>query len=252
MRLSIQSAVQPETFTLRNSVSRLALMTGLVVTISATLAVDAMATEATKSENPAAGEQVVRTPALLIQAAPDGTDYNVSATSSPKQTAPLLDTPQTINVIPQEVIREQGARNLTEVLKNTPGISFNAGENGFATSTNNFSLRGFDASGSIFIDGSRDSGSYSRDIFNIEQVEVVKGAAMSTWSPRHRTLKTSLQAKPAWVLTNITAKRASAAPSTSTRRWTKTAPSASTPCLKTAASRVAKQPKKNHGALHLR
>lgn len=177
MRLSIQSAVQPETFTLRNSVSRLALMTGLVVTISATLAVDAMATEATKSENPAAGEQVVRTPALLIQAAPDGTDYNVSATSSPKQTAPLLDTPQTINVIPQEVIREQGARNLTEVLKNTPGISFNAGENGFATSTNNFSLRGFDASGSIFIDGSRDSGSYSRDIFNIEQVEVVKGAA---------------------------------------------------------------------------
>lgn len=103
--------------------------------------------------------------------------YKVDSPSSPKQTAPLLDTPQTISVISQPVIREQGARNLTDVLRNTPGISFNAGENGFSSSTNNFSLRGLDTSGSIFIDDARDSGSYSRDIFNIERVEVVKGAA---------------------------------------------------------------------------
>jgi len=100
-----------------------------------------------------------------------------SYNSSPKATAPLIDTPQTITVIPQEVYTEQGARNLTEVLRNTPGISYNAGENGFASSTNNFSLRGFDTSGNIFIDGVRDSGNYSRDVFNLEQVEVVKGPA---------------------------------------------------------------------------
>lgn len=94
-----------------------------------------------------------------------------------KRTAPLLDTPQTISVIPQQIIEAQGARNLTDVLRNTPGISFNAGENGFSTSGNNFSMRGFDASGSIFIDGSRDSGSYARDVFNVERVEVVKGPA---------------------------------------------------------------------------
>lgn len=103
--------------------------------------------------------------------------YQSEAASSPKQTAPLLDTPQTISVIPQAVIREQGARTLTEVLRNTPGISFNAGENGFSTSTNNFSLRGFDASGSVFIDGARDSGSFTRDVFNVDRVEVVKGPA---------------------------------------------------------------------------
>jgi len=80
-------------------------------------------------------------------------------------------------VIPQTIIKEQGARTLTEVLRNTPGISFNAGENGFATSTNNFSMRGFDSSGSIFFDGARDSGSYTRDVFNVERVEVFKGAA---------------------------------------------------------------------------
>lgn len=97
--------------------------------------------------------------------------------SSPKLTAPLLDTPQTISVVPSAVFAAQGAQNLTDVLRNTPGISFSAGENGFATNNNNFNLRGFDTSGSIFIDGVRDSGNYPRDVFNIEQVEVAKGPA---------------------------------------------------------------------------
>ena len=113
---------------------------------------------------------------VVIEGARDQ-GYKVDKVSSPKQTAPLLDTPQTISVIPERLFREQGARNLTDVLKNTPGISFEAGENGFSTNSNNFSLRGFDTSGNIFVDGSRDSGSYSRDVFNIEQVEVVKGPA---------------------------------------------------------------------------
>ncbi|MFA5630489.1 MAG: TonB-dependent siderophore receptor [Porticoccaceae bacterium] len=104
-------------------------------------------------------------------------EYLRQTVSSEKFTAPLIDTPQTLQIIPQEVFAQQGAQTLTDVLNNTPGISFNAGENGFSTSNNNFSLRGFDTSGSIFIDGARDSGSYTRDIFNVEQVEVAKGPA---------------------------------------------------------------------------
>lgn len=103
--------------------------------------------------------------------------YNAAQLSSLKATAPLLNTPQTTTVIPKEVFTQQGARNLTDVLKNTPGISYNAGENGFGTNQNNFSLRGTDTTGSIYVDGFRDSGSYSRDIFNLERVEIVKGAA---------------------------------------------------------------------------
>lgn len=38
-------------------------------------------------------------------------------------------------------------------------------------------MRGFDSSSSIFVDGVRDLGSVSRDVFNIQQVEVVKGPA---------------------------------------------------------------------------
>ncbi|MBN9083146.1 MAG: ligand-gated channel protein [Rhizobiales bacterium 62-17] len=113
----------------------------------------------------------------FVQGAIGSGPYNTQFASSPRQTAPLLNTPQTVSVIPNAVIREQGARTLTEVLRNTPGISFDAGENGFSTSTNNFKLRGFDSSGSIYVDGARDNGSYTRDTFNVERVEVFKGSA---------------------------------------------------------------------------
>ncbi len=110
-------------------------------------------------------------PAVTVTATPEG------ESSSPKATAPVLDTPQTIQVIPSEVYTEQGARTLTDVLRNTPGISFNAGENGFGTNNNDFSLRGFSTSGNVFVDGVRDSGNFARDAFNLEQVEVIKGPA---------------------------------------------------------------------------
>lgn len=57
--------------------------------------------------------------------------FKVDKASSPKQTAALLDTPQTVNIIPETLFRQQNARTLTDVLKNTPGISFEAGEKRF-------------------------------------------------------------------------------------------------------------------------
>lgn len=119
-----------------------------------------------------------QTPPLPGQAGPVAPgQYNAEFSTSNKITGPLLDTPQTVTVIPGTIISERGATNLSQALRNTPGITFDAGENGFATSTNNFKLRGFDTSGSIFVDGVRNSGSFARDMFNVEQVEVVKGAA---------------------------------------------------------------------------
>ena len=99
--------------------------------------------------------------------------------TSPKFTAPLRDTPQTIVVVPREVYIQQGATNLSEVLRNSSGITFAAGEGGSAagTSGDSFYMRGFDATNNIFVDGVRDVGAYSRDVFNIEQVEIAKGPA---------------------------------------------------------------------------
>jgi len=160
---------------LRTTISHAALSAGIAFSFTA-IADDASAQQ-TQPQGPG-GNVVLDTVDVEAQQQADGEGaYAVQSASSPKQTAPLLDTPQTVTVIPHAIIQERGARNLTEVLRNTPGITFDAGENGFSTSPNNFKLRGFDTSGSVFIDGSRDNGSYTRDTFNTERVEVFKGAA---------------------------------------------------------------------------
>jgi catecholate siderophore receptor len=104
--------------------------------------------------------------------------YLVEAAASPKFTQPLIDTPQTINVISKDLFNEQGATTLTEALRNSPGVgTFYVGENGNTTTGDAIYMRGFDSSSSIFVDGVRDLGSISRDVFNIEQIEVEKGPA---------------------------------------------------------------------------
>ncbi|MDM0080836.1 catecholate siderophore receptor Fiu [Variovorax sp. J31P179] len=103
-------------------------------------------------------------------------DFRVENSANPKFTAPLVDIPQVIQVIPEALMREQGATTLTEALRNTPGAgAFFLGENGSTNTGDSIFMRGFDASSSIFVDGVRDVGAISRDMFNIEQVEVVKG-----------------------------------------------------------------------------
>ena len=94
--------------------------------------------------------------------------------SSPKYTAPLRDIPQTITVIPKTVIEQQGATTLTDVLRNVPGLTVMAGEGG-QPAGDNLTLRGFSARNDVFVDGVRDLGPQSRDPFNLEQVEVIKG-----------------------------------------------------------------------------
>ena len=97
--------------------------------------------------------------------------------ASAKYTEPLSSVPQTIEMIPQQVLAEQGVTTLSEALRNVPGITLQAGEGGGASKTGGdmFNLRGFNASNSIFVDGVRDDGLIGRDVFNLEQVEVFMG-----------------------------------------------------------------------------
>jgi catecholate siderophore receptor len=98
--------------------------------------------------------------------------------SSPRYTEPLRDIPQTITVVPQAIIGEQVATTLRDVLRNVTGISIQAGEGGVPAG-DNLSIRGFSARTDVFIDGVRDFGGYSRDPYNVEQVEVAKGPSSS-------------------------------------------------------------------------
>ena len=88
-------------------------------------------------------------------------------------TAPLLDTPQTVTVVPQQIIREQASSTVMDALRNVPGITFRAGEGGAQGDVPY--IRGFDARNDIFRDGVRDPGWYTRDSFSVDSVEVLKG-----------------------------------------------------------------------------
>ncbi|EJM25112.1 TonB-dependent siderophore receptor [Pseudomonas sp. GM21] len=106
--------------------------------------------------------------------AQDETSYNTERASSSKYTAPLVDTPRSITVIPQQVIKDTGALNMQDALRTVPGITFGAGEGGNPQGDRPF-IRGFDAQGDTYLDGVRDTGSQSREIFAVESIEVSKG-----------------------------------------------------------------------------
>jgi catecholate siderophore receptor len=107
------------------------------------------------------------------------TSVDALAASSPKFSQPSLDTPQTITAVPQEVMQQQGVITLRDALRNVAGISLAAGEGG--AQGDNLTIRGFAARNDLFIDGMRDFGSYYRDPFNTQEVEVLQGPSSVTF-----------------------------------------------------------------------
>nr|WP_295113696.1 TonB-dependent siderophore receptor [uncultured Caulobacter sp.] len=94
--------------------------------------------------------------------------------SSSKFTAPLLDTPRSITVIPSQIIEQTAATSLQDILRTSPGITFGIGEGGQPLADRPF-IRGQSSGNNIFVDGVRDTGGQTREVFNLEQVEIVKG-----------------------------------------------------------------------------
>ena len=113
-------------------------------------------------------------PEVKVQGTRQSESYNPpTAVSATKIEAPLRDIPQTVNVVPQQLLRDQGVRSLQDVLKSVPGIGLSHGDG----QRDQVTIRGFSAIADQFIDGMRDDALYFRDLSNIEQVEVIKGPA---------------------------------------------------------------------------
>ena len=82
------------------------------------------------------------------------TDYKVEKSASQKYTAPLVDIPRTVTVVPQQVIKDTNAQNLQDALRTVPGITMGAGEGGNPSGDRPF-IRGFDTQSSMYLDGVR-------------------------------------------------------------------------------------------------
>nr|WP_208408701.1 TonB-dependent receptor [Sphingomonas vulcanisoli] len=104
----------------------------------------------------------------------DTSGYKAEAVN-PKFVAPLIDTPRSIVVIGEQVIKETGSASLVDALRTVPGITFGAAEGGNPIGDRPF-IRGFDSQGSTYVDGVRSIGAQTREVFAVDQIQVVRGS----------------------------------------------------------------------------
>ena len=93
-----------------------------------------------------------------------------SATVTKTDTA-LKDVPQSIQVIPEDLIKDQGMTSMAQVLRYVPGATMNPGEGGRDQPV----LRGISTTADFYVDGVRDDALYFRDPYNAERIEILKG-----------------------------------------------------------------------------
>ena len=148
------------------------LASAIGVAITATSAAH-MAQAAESTDSKAQGNSI-SLGATTVSGEQNEQSYQIEKADSPKYTAPLIDTPRSITVIPQQLIKDTAATSLQDALRTVPGITFGAGEGGNPQGDRPF-IRGFDAQGDTYLDGVRDTGAQTREIFAVESIEVAKG-----------------------------------------------------------------------------
>ncbi len=99
-----------------------------------------------------------------------------SATAT-KTDTPLRDVPQSVQVVPEALVKDQGMRSMADALRYVPGASVNPGEGARDQPV----LRGISTSSDFFVDGVRDDALYFRDPYNSERIEVLKGSSGMTF-----------------------------------------------------------------------
>ncbi len=155
-----------------------ALMTGEAVaqqTPSEPPAAATPAEPAVPAPPPAEAEPPARytLPAVEVEGESETSGYQAERPQLPRAPRPVVNTPQTLTVVPKQVIEEQRAVTVRDALRNVSGITVTAGEGGRQGDT--FNLRGFSAQTDTFRDGVRDLGWFTRDTFNLQGVEVYFG-----------------------------------------------------------------------------
>jgi catecholate siderophore receptor len=102
----------------------------------------------------------------------DGRYLSLDQLNAVKTPTPIIDVPQSLSIVSEVQIAEQGFANLGDILRYTPGLSISQGE-GHRDAIN---IRGNQATGDFFLNGIRDDVQYYRPLYNLEQVEILRGS----------------------------------------------------------------------------
>ena len=88
-----------------------------------------------------------------------------------KTPVPVLDVPQSVSIITDEDIRKQGFREISDIVRYIPGVNTSQGEG----HRDAVVFRGVRSTADFYMDGVRDDVQYYRSLYNLEQVEVLRG-----------------------------------------------------------------------------
>ena len=95
-----------------------------------------------------------------------------SATAT-KTDTPLRDIPQTLTIVPRDLLRDQNAQSIAGALKSVPGVTIAQGEG----NRDQVVLRGISTQSDFFVNGVRDDQERFRDLYNVQSIEVLQGPA---------------------------------------------------------------------------
>ena len=83
----------------------------------------------------------------------------------------IIDVPQSLSIVTDEDIRKQGIREIGDIVRYTPGVNTSQGEG----HRDAVVFRGVRSTADFFQDGVRDDVQYYRSLYNVEQVEILRG-----------------------------------------------------------------------------
>ena len=144
-------------------------------------------------------------PEVTVSAEEDKGYAPASTRTATKGSAPLRDVPQSVNIVTEQLMQDQGATSMQDALSNVPGVSFNHGDG----QRDQVQIRGFSAITDWFVDGVRDDALYFRDLSDTERVEVLKGPAAVLYG----------RGSSGGIINRVTKSRSSAPPSAAKSAW---------------------------------
>ena len=140
------------------------LQVGALVCVSGVYAASIHAEEPAQSDMDAQGRPIEET---LVR----GQYLQSSQINALRSPTPILDVPQSLSIITSDVIMERGYTAVSEIIEYLPGVSVSQGEG----HRDAIVFRGVRSTADFFIDGVRDDVQYFRPLYNLEQLEVLRG-----------------------------------------------------------------------------
>lgn len=136
-----------------------------LATSTAVFADEAASAPAANSDAPAASR-------AMDEIVVEGRYLSLDKMNAVKTPTPIIDIPQSLSIVSSKQIERQAFRSMGDVLRYTPGVAISQGEG----HRDAFIIRGIETTADFFIDGLRDDVQYFRPLYNVEQIEILRGS----------------------------------------------------------------------------